>query len=232
MIKDLAISDDKGSNADFAKAMYEAYLYFKGLRAVPGPGSRPSATRTPSRGGRYDSACRALVRAQLRHLHRQRLARKAPRTTTRWPCCTAAGGNTPPLYAIRRSVRQEHRPGELDGRVRALHARRRRQQPATAAGHRHPHGGGDRRVERRPLSELHAQRGQPGRRHLPQRQRRRRRWLKALREIFNEIQAVNSVFASASLPVSVNARGTYLNQVYMGMFRPDGERASRAGAAT
>ena len=47
--------------------------------------------------------------------------------------------------------------------------------------------------------------------------------LKALLEVFNEIQAVNSVFASASLPVSVNARGTYLNQVYMGMFRPDGD---------
>lgn len=43
----------------------------------------------------------------------------------------------------------------------------------------------------------------------------------ALLDIFDQIQAVNSVFASASLPVSVNARGTYLNQVYMGMFRPD-----------
>ena len=41
--------------------------------------------------------------------------------------------------------------------------------------------------------------------------------------VFNEIQAVNSVFAAASLPVSVNARGTYLNQVYMGMFRPDAD---------
>jgi type IV pilus assembly protein PilY1 len=37
----------------------------------------------------------------------------------------------------------------------------------------------------------------------------------------NEVQAVNSVFVSASLPVSVNTQGTYLNQVYMGMFRPD-----------
>jgi type IV pilus assembly protein PilY1 len=45
----------------------------------------------------------------------------------------------------------------------------------------------------------------------------------ALSKIFNQIQAVNSVFASASLPVSVNARGTYLNQVFMGMFRPDGD---------
>jgi type IV pilus assembly protein PilY1 len=43
----------------------------------------------------------------------------------------------------------------------------------------------------------------------------------ALGVIFSEIQAVNSVFASVSLPVSVNTEGTYLNQVYIGMFRPD-----------
>jgi len=45
----------------------------------------------------------------------------------------------------------------------------------------------------------------------------------ALNEIFSEIQAVNSVFASVSLPVSVNTEGTYLNQVYIGMFRPDAD---------
>jgi len=43
----------------------------------------------------------------------------------------------------------------------------------------------------------------------------------AMGVIFSEIQAVNSVFASVSLPVSVNTEGTYLNQVYIGMFRPD-----------
>lgn len=43
-----------------------------------------------------------------------------------------------------------------------------------------------------------------------------------LNEIFNEIQAVNSVFAATTLPVSVNVRGTNANQVYMGVFRPDG----------
>lgn len=43
----------------------------------------------------------------------------------------------------------------------------------------------------------------------------------ALNTIFSEIQSVNSVFASVSLPVSVNTQGTYLNQVYVGMFRPD-----------
>ena len=40
-------------------------------------------------------------------------------------------------------------------------------------------------------------------------------------DIFLQIQAVNSVFASVSLPVSVNTQGTYLNQVYVGLFRPD-----------
>lgn len=51
--------------------------------------------------------------------------------------------------------------------------------------------------------------------------------LSALNNVFSQIQAVNSVFSSASLPVSVNARGTYLNQVFMGMFRPDGDANPR-----
>jgi type IV pilus assembly protein PilY1 len=42
-----------------------------------------------------------------------------------------------------------------------------------------------------------------------------------LEEIFSEIQAVNSVFASVSLPLSVNTQETYLNQVYVGVFRPN-----------
>lgn len=49
----------------------------------------------------------------------------------------------------------------------------------------------------------------------------------ALNSIFSEIQSVNSVFASVSLPVSVNTQGTYLNQVYIGMFRPDSDAKPR-----
>lgn len=45
--------------------------------------------------------------------------------------------------------------------------------------------------------------------------------LRAMEDIFSEIQSVNSVFASVSLPVSVNTQGTYRNQVYIGVFRPD-----------
>ena len=51
--------------------------------------------------------------------------------------------------------------------------------------------------------------------------------LNALNTIFTEIQAVNSVFASTTLPVSVNVRGTNLNQVYIGVFRPDENKDPR-----
>lgn len=49
----------------------------------------------------------------------------------------------------------------------------------------------------------------------------------ALNAIFSEVQAVNSVFAAATLPVSVNVRGTNLNQVYIGLFRPDAVKSPR-----
>jgi type IV pilus assembly protein PilY1 len=39
--------------------------------------------------------------------------------------------------------------------------------------------------------------------------------------VFNQVIASNTVFASASLPISVNARGTFKNQIFMGMLRPD-----------
>lgn len=42
----------------------------------------------------------------------------------------------------------------------------------------------------------------------------------AVNTALSEIQSVNSVYASVSLPVSVNTQGTYLNQVFVGMFRP------------
>src|SRR5688500_13767454 len=49
----------------------------------------------------------------------------------------------------------------------------------------------------------------------------------ALETIFTEIQAVNSVFAATTLPVSINVRGTNANQVYMGVFRPDNNARPR-----
>lgn len=45
--------------------------------------------------------------------------------------------------------------------------------------------------------------------------------LDALREIIVEIQAVNTSFASTSLPVNATNRAQNENQVFIGMFRPD-----------
>jgi type IV pilus assembly protein PilY1 len=48
-----------------------------------------------------------------------------------------------------------------------------------------------------------------------------------LAAILAEIQSVPNVFVSATLPVALNISNTYLNQVYMGLFRPDAKVAPR-----
>ena len=45
--------------------------------------------------------------------------------------------------------------------------------------------------------------------------------------IFSEIQAVNSVFAAVTLPANIATQGTFLNQVYIGQFRPDADALPR-----
>ena len=49
----------------------------------------------------------------------------------------------------------------------------------------------------------------------------------AFGRIFSELQAANSVFASVSLPVNVNTQGIHLNQLFVGMFRPDQDALPR-----
>lgn len=51
--------------------------------------------------------------------------------------------------------------------------------------------------------------------------------LNAMKEILVEIQSVNSVFSSASLPISTTNRSQNANQVYIGMFRPDASAQPR-----
>ena len=50
---------------------------------------------------------------------------------------------------------------------------------------------------------------------------------KAINDALSKIQTVNSVFAAVSLPASANVQGAYLNQLYVGMFRPDGNLKPR-----
>ncbi|MBC7502408.1 MAG: hypothetical protein H7315_18220 [Herminiimonas sp.] len=49
----------------------------------------------------------------------------------------------------------------------------------------------------------------------------------ALQTIFGEIQATNSTFASAALPISATQRSQNDNQVFLGMFRPDAKSFPR-----
>jgi Tfp pilus tip-associated adhesin PilY1 len=49
----------------------------------------------------------------------------------------------------------------------------------------------------------------------------------ALLQIFSEVQAVNSAFSSASLPVNATNRAQNENQVFIGVFRPDREKKPR-----
>jgi type IV pilus assembly protein PilY1 len=44
-----------------------------------------------------------------------------------------------------------------------------------------------------------------------------------INEITGDILAVNSVFASVALPAASNAQSTFLNQVFIGQFRPDAD---------
>lgn len=49
----------------------------------------------------------------------------------------------------------------------------------------------------------------------------------AFKQILANIAAVNSVFAATTLPVSTTTQGTYLNQIFVGMFRPDSQANPR-----
>ena len=51
--------------------------------------------------------------------------------------------------------------------------------------------------------------------------------LSALRQILIDVKSVNSVFTSASVPINATNRAQHENQVYMGMFRPDGDSRPR-----
>jgi len=51
--------------------------------------------------------------------------------------------------------------------------------------------------------------------------------IESLKEIITTVAAVNSAFTATTLPVSTTTQGSYLNQLYIGMFRPDGDAKPR-----
>lgn len=51
--------------------------------------------------------------------------------------------------------------------------------------------------------------------------------VEGIKNATQNIAADNSVFSAVTLPVSTTTQGTYLNQVFVGMFRPDGDSDPR-----
>jgi type IV pilus assembly protein PilY1 len=222
-IRNLDIQADKANNAAFAKAMHEAYLYFKGLPAYRGQaGTKWDASAFV--GNTYVStAANACGRNYLVFI-----GNGGPGENTNAEAqalLAAAGGNVTPLTYPSSVVSNSDQANWADEYARFMRGadvsgRDGVQGIVThavavvgsASDGLYPnfmrsmanHGGGQF------FSASNAD-----------------ALTLSLQQIFNQIQAADSVFAAASLPVSVNARGTYLNQVYMGMFRPDAEGSPR-----
>jgi len=223
LIRNLTIGGDKGSNSDFARAMYEAYLYFKGM--APYQGARAAKRDTAAfAGGRYASPAGASCSRNYVIL----IANGSPESSENNDALarlTALGGDTSKITyptSIVSSTDQNNWSDEFarfmrgadissgDGAqgivthgIAVTGASSDGNYPNFIQGIANAGGGSFHSAANADTLLL------------------------SLLEIFNEIQAVNSVFAAASLPVSVNARGTYLNQIYMGMFRPDAHASPR-----
>ncbi len=219
LISSLTIGGDKGSNADFAESMYEAYLYFKGMAPYQGQ-LAPKRDTAAFTGGRYNSPATASCARNYLIL----IANGSPQSAennTSLTLLTNAGGDTSQISyptSVVSSTDQKNWSDEFARFMRGVDVSSRdgaqgivtHTIAVTGASSDGNYPNFIQAIANQGGGSYHAASDADS-------------LLKALLQIFYEIQAVNSVFAAASLPVSVNARGTYLNQVYMGMFRPDGD---------
>lgn len=223
-IKALTIGGDKGSNADFAKALYESYLYFKGSAPYQGTmGSKYDAAAVS--GGKYVSpSANSCGRNYVIFI-----ANGSPQSSENNDALAilrdTLHGDTSPIPYSTSVVTKPDQANWADEMARFMRT-------ADVSGKNDTQGIVTHTVAVTGASSdglypnfiqgIATAAG--GSYHSAA---TAKDLLDALLNVFNEIQAVNSVFAAASLPVSVNARGTYLNQVYMGMFRPDGDGLPR-----
>lgn len=216
-IKDLKIGDDKGNNAAFSKALYEAYLYLKAKEPYKGTATGkydPAAFSS----GRYNppglNACgKNFViflangsAGEVTDNEARALLTGAGGSATRFTYPTSYISNSdqanwadeftnfmatrvPPIKTYTIAVTGSSSDNQFPNFLNAMAAK----------------GGTTSGFTANNVAEL----------------------MEAMKNIFAQIQSVSSVFASATLPVSVNTRGTYLNQVFMGMFVPDGRAGPR-----
>ena len=224
LIASFSILADKGNNADFAKAMYEAYLYFKGLAPYQGQ-LAPKRDRTAfTAGGLYNSP----ATASCAHNYVIFIANGSPQSgenNDAKALLSGAGGDTTKITYPNSVVTNSDQANWADEFARFMRnadvSNKDGMQSIITHGVAVTGASSDglypnfiRSMANYGGGSYHSASDADT-------------LLKFLLDVFNDIQAVNSVFASASLPVSMNSRGTYLNQVFMGMFRPDASAAPR-----
>ncbi len=225
LIKGLGITDDKGSNADFARALYEAFLYYQNAAPYNGTGMTAGSSAAKVDMTAFASAGNYIspAAASCANNHVILIANGGPQSAESdiYDRLVALHANTTKIVYTNASkpVSTSDQNNWADEMARYMNSADVSSMSGTQAITVHTvavtgassdgtypnyiegiaKAGGGQYRSASTADTLYT----------------------ALTDILNEIQAANTVFASASLPVSVNARGTYLNQVYMGMFRPD-----------
>jgi type IV pilus assembly protein PilY1 len=222
VVRNITIGADKGNNAAFSKALYEAYLMFS--KAVPYRGTAGTKwDPTAVAGGRYVGPPGSGCVNQIIFL-----ANGGPGENTNGDAqalLAAAGGNATQILYPSSYITNSDQANWADEYARFLRGVDVSAQAGVQSITTHgiavvgassdglyPHfisaiatqGGGQYRAASN-ASEL----------------------ADFLNDIFNSIQSVNSVFASASLPIAVNAQGSYKNQLFVGVFRPNVSAAPR-----
>lgn len=229
-IKDLDLNGDKGSNADYGQSMYEAYLYYKGLNPLNGALAPKRDTAAFLGSGAYNSpgsvSCAhnyiILIgngSPQISNPEKNVKNLMAARVDADFPGMSTADRNALKAEIVNAALGNDQADW-VDEMARFL------AQTDISTND------GSQGITTHAIAVL---KGNNSDGSFPALMKSTATYgggsfyqgssvdaiVNALLDIFNQLQSVNSVFASASLPVSVNARGTYLNQVYMGMFRPD-----------
>ncbi len=209
LISSLSEKDDKGNSAEYALAMHEAFLYFKGQRALAGHNKVKADPAAFNPNPQYQSPI-VDVCAKNYIIFISNGAPDNGENNEASATLESVGGklNTDPIK-LEPSTRQANWSDEyarflaandINTYVLDVNPLTTGQGPANTALLRSmANQGRGRYYAVDTASDL----------------------VIALDNAFNEMKAVDSVYASTALPVSVNVRGTYLNEVYMAVFRPD-----------
>ena len=238
IVKNLHILNDKSNNAVYGLAMNEAYKYFKGgvsysqvqlKRDYPGNAILPPLVRNDSHNAFFASNTfnyRSPVADACQQNHIIIISNgkgndNASATSIASEALLAEGGDTTPIIVTpngyqsnvadewTRFMARDPLPSETNKPIVYTHAIL--VQDAGAPNGQYPY---DWEVFLQSVAVN-------GKGSFQKTDGSQSNIANALDRAFKEIQDVSSVFASSTLPINVNVRGTFLNQVYMGVFRPE-----------